>query len=61
MIGQQGGFVREVGKQSIAPFVMIHAVADMAVEVAIWAFRYAERPMDVERKRRVAVDFRAPA
>ena len=50
--GRLGCFMREVSKQALAPGGLIDAVADMAVEVAIGAFRHAERPMDIKRERR---------
>ena len=49
--GQQPRFVREVGEQRLAPRILVDALADMAVEVAIGAFADAERPVDVERER----------
>ena len=36
-------------QQRVAPAVLVDRVADMAVEVAIGAFRRAERPVDIER------------
>ena len=44
----QRGFMRQVGEERIAPYGLVDGRADMAVEVAIGAFRDAERPMDVE-------------
>src|SRR5260221_11449493 len=40
--------MREVGEQCLAPFILVDACADVAVEVAIRAFADAERPVDVE-------------
>ena len=34
---------------------MIYVFADMAVEVAIWAFGNAERPMDIKGQRRTHI------
>src|SRR4051812_15237392 len=48
--GQQTGLMSEVGEQRLAPSVLVDAVADMAVEVAIGAFADAKRPVDVERQ-----------
>jgi len=39
--------LRQVGQQRVAPPLLVDALADMAVEVAIRTFRDAERPMDV--------------
>jgi hypothetical protein len=40
--------VRKIGEQSLSPRVLVNALADMAVEVAIGALADAERPVDVE-------------
>ncbi len=40
--------IGQVGEQRVLPRRLVHACADMAVEVAIGAFRDAERPMDIE-------------
>src|SRR3546814_19545320 len=39
--------MREISEQSPTPQILIHRIADMAVEIAIRAFGDAERPMDV--------------
>src|SRR5207237_9779123 len=49
--GKQPRLVREVGKQGVAPCLLVDACANVAVEVAIRAFADAERPVDVERER----------
>ena len=41
----------ELGQQRDPPAVMIDAVAYMRVEVAIGAFRQAERPVDIDGER----------
>ena len=46
------GVMVEFAQQRRAPTVLIHGVADMAVEVAIGAFLGAERPMQINRQRR---------
>jgi hypothetical protein len=38
----------EIGKEGVAPKVLVDGVADVAVEVAIRAFADAERPVDGE-------------
>ena len=50
--GQRRRLIRQVGEQSVAPRRLVDALADMAVEIAIGAFRDAERPMDIKRERR---------
>src|ERR1700750_1113809 len=57
--GKQSRLVGEVRKQCLAPCIVVDAIADMAVEVAIGAFADAERPVDVERKRFAAHSFSA--
>ena len=47
------GLMVEIGKQCPRPTRLIDRVSDMAVEIAIRAFRAAERPMDVDRQRLV--------
>ena len=38
----------EVGEQRFPPCVLIDLRPDVAVEVAIWAFADAERPVNIE-------------
>ena len=40
----------QLGHQGPRPARMVDTTADMAVEVAVWAFGPAERPVDVERE-----------
>ena len=47
----QRRLIGHVGEQRAAPGVDIHAIANMAVKVAIGAFRHAEGPVDIERLR----------
>src|SRR3954470_20410900 len=42
------GFPHEIGEQCVTPHPLIDRFPHMAVEVAIWAFGDAERPVDVE-------------
>ena len=49
--GQQRRFMSQVGQQRFSPLVLVDRGADMAVEVAIWAFADAKWPMDVKRQR----------
>ena len=51
--GQLVRFIGQVGDQRRAPRRLVHFGADMTVEVAIGAFRHAERPVYVERQRAV--------
>ena len=48
----QRRLMRQIGEQSVAPLLLVHAFADMAVEIAIRALRYAEGPVHIKRKRR---------
>ncbi len=47
-----GSVMVELGEQGAAPTNLVDRGSDMAVEVAIRAFRLAERPMDVDREGR---------
>ena len=40
--------MRQIFKQRGAPCFLVNARPNMAVEVAIWAFTDAKRPMDIE-------------
>src|SRR5689334_16324268 len=44
------GVVIELRQQGGSPALLIYALAHMAVEIAIGAFRTAERPVDVDAK-----------
>jgi hypothetical protein len=52
-MGQEGGFVGHVLKHRSAPGRLVYGLADVAVEIAIGAFRNAERPMNVEGERSI--------
>ena len=45
----------EVSQKRVTPDVLINGGADMAIEVAVWTFADAKRPVDIERQRRVIV------
>jgi hypothetical protein len=47
----------EFPQQGIAPAPLIDAVADMAVEIAIGAFRLAERPMHIDAEAAIVGGF----
>src|SRR3546814_11490954 len=49
--GQQIRLVPQIREQSVAPDRLIDMLANMAVEVAIGAFRHAKWPMDVKGER----------
>jgi hypothetical protein len=40
--------MREVGQKGIAPCLLVDAIADVTVEVAIGAFRKTKRPMHID-------------
>ena len=48
---QQRSNMVELAQQRVPPPALIHAVTDVAVEVAVGALGEAERPVDVERER----------
>src|SRR5207302_5742808 len=50
-VGCKLRLVLKIGEQGAGPTLVLDCLADMAVEVAIRAFRPAERPVDVDGER----------
>ena len=47
-VRQQCRFMGQVRQKRLAPLILVDRGADMTVEVAIWAFADAERPVDIQ-------------